>query len=335
MSGNERRYEFPMTSLDASTQSTKIIKPKLLLNECAQVPTKGSKVHFDPANEIKKSPSEKSDHHPLLKLKRLIQNLIDFQSPRIALKEIPTNDFTKNIRISQNFQLIALDGEPVPELMLCKRCFQVRARGRLSSTPIVRHLKNHEKVDMTRKNEEKKKGYKNNNAMQYASSLYQAMNNSAPLSLAAQENGNNLSRPLRLAIEQTILSQGEPEAQIKLCKNLKRVSRKKINLEHSELKKKQNTPIEENSLASQPICIEPETTQSPNMKLNEITKALPCVKDTSIPVNLSNHEMIDDHAMEKISIAHDEKEELITSPSPIAENEITLEIHNDSLLAHN
>ena len=68
---------------------------------------------------------------------------------------------------------------------------------------------------------------------------------------------------------------------------------------------------------------------------NEISNLIPYRKDTRVPVNLANHEMSDEHAMEKISIAHDAKEELITSPSPIAENEITLEIHNDSLLAHN
>jgi len=171
MSRNESQYDFPMRSLDASTHTTKIMNPHLLINEFAQVPTKRSKKQFDARKEIKKIPSEKTEHQSLLKLKKQIQNLIDFQSPRIVIKEIPTNDFSKNISISQNFQLITLDGEPVPELMLCKKCFQVRARGRLTSTPIVRHLKNHEKVEMTRKNEQKKKSYKNNNATQYASSL--------------------------------------------------------------------------------------------------------------------------------------------------------------------
>ncbi len=57
--------------------------------------------------------------------------------------------------------------------------------------------------------------------------------------------------------------------------------------------------LEENRLVSHPVCIEPETNQSPNMKLNEISKPLPNGKEISIPVNLSNHEMIDDHALEK------------------------------------
>ena len=118
MSRNENKYDFPMTSLEGSTHTTKIMKPHLLINKFAQVPKKPSKKQFDARNEIKKIPSEKTEHQSLLKLKKQIQNLLDFQSPRIGLKEIPTNDFSKNISISQNFQLITLDGEPVRELML-------------------------------------------------------------------------------------------------------------------------------------------------------------------------------------------------------------------------
>ena len=99
MSRNESKYDFPMTSLEASTHTTNLMNPKLLINEFPQVPTKRSKSQFDAPNEIKKIPSEKTEHQSLLKLKKQIQNLIDFQSPRIALKEIPTNDFSKNILI--------------------------------------------------------------------------------------------------------------------------------------------------------------------------------------------------------------------------------------------
>ena len=196
MSGNERRYEFPMTSLDASIHSSQTIKPQLLINESAKVPTKRSKIQFKAANEIKKSPSEKPDHQSLLKLKKLIQNLIDFQSPRSALKEIPTHDFTKNMRISQNFQLITKDGEPVPELMICKKCFQVRVRSRLTSTPIVRHLKQHETLEnsMTINKKKNAKKKNNNNALLYAASLNHAMKNYTPIPLVAQEYGTNLSR---------------------------------------------------------------------------------------------------------------------------------------------
>ena len=92
-----------------------------------------------------------------MKLKKQIQNLIDFQSQRIALKEIPSNDFSKNIRNSQNFQLITLDGEPIPQLMVWKKCNQVRARCRLTATPIVRHLKQHEKLEKASTIDEKKR----------------------------------------------------------------------------------------------------------------------------------------------------------------------------------
>ena len=284
-----------------------------------------------------------------MKLKKQIQNLIDFQSPRIALKEIPTNDFSKNIRISQNFQLITLDGEPVPELMLCKKCFQVRARGQLTSTPIVPHLKNHEKVEMTRKNEQKKKSYKNNNATHYASSLYQAMKDSVPISLVTQEYGNDLSRAQRIAIEKTILSQGEPEAQITLCKNLKSIVWKKINLENSEQKKRElyqelkdlasmastveyhtieKTPQLNNRLSSQISFSQTENTQSTKSQEKVMSIPIPEVNntDSSVAVPLEVQQAA---GTGSISIAPGENEESTNSSSVISENNIKLEINND------
>ncbi len=219
---NEGTYDCPMMPLDNSIQTSKTLKPELFINEFAQVPTKRSKIQFDDVNKIKKRPSEKPDHKSLLKLKKQIQNLIDFQSLRIALKDIPTNDFSKNIQISKNFQLITLDGEPVPELMLCKKCFQVRARGRLSSTPIVRHLKQHDKVEKSRMIEQKKKAKKTRYDVVYAASLTQAMKNSIPITKSGQECGENLAPEQRHGVMEMVLRKGEHEEQITLCKNLER-----------------------------------------------------------------------------------------------------------------
>ena len=70
--------------------------------------------------------------------------------------------------------------------MLCKKCKQVRARCRMTSTPIVRHLKQHEKLAKAIKIDKKKKDKKNNGIL-YASSVSQSGINSAPIPLASQE----------------------------------------------------------------------------------------------------------------------------------------------------
>ena len=338
---NEGTYGFPMMPLDSSTQTTKI------LNECAQVPTKRSKIQFDAHNEIKKIPSETTAHKSLLKLKKQIQNLIDFQSPRIALKEIPTNDFSKNIEFSKNFRLITLDGEPVPELMLCNKCNQVRARGRLSSTPIVRHLKQHEKVEKSRKIEQKKKAKKTNNNAVSAVSLTYAMKNSIPITKIGQECGEKLPHDKREEIVEMVLRQGKYEDQITLCKNLKRDLCNKIHLEKSEQKKKelakelralesisyavkyrtlQKIPQLDNRLPSQISLAAPKNTHSRKSSENVMPSPIPEVINTGSLLSLGVPEM---GGAESISSEHFASDESEKSSSVIAENDIKLKIDND------
>ena len=52
-------------------------------------------------------------------------------------------------------------------------------------------------------------------------------------------------------------------------------------------------------------------------------------KNTAVRCNLAMQELTDEGAMEIISIAHEGKEEPITSPITIAENEIKTDITND------
>ena len=240
MDENEGTYDFQMNTLETSNQMTKINKRQLLHKDFPEVPAKISKSNIVAAIEIKKLSLDKIEHQTLLKNKKDLQNLIEFQSPGITLIETPSSEFSKHIQISQTLQLITLDGEPIPELMLCKKCNQVRARCRLTATPIARHLKKHEKLENASTIEKKKKDKKNNNnGVFYAASLTHSMKNKTPITLLAQEYGNNLSHGQKRAIEKTILSQGDPEAHITLCKNLKRILCNKINLEKCEQKKKQ------------------------------------------------------------------------------------------------
>ena len=136
-----------MIGLNRSNQPDKINKRQHIHKAFPDLPAKISKSNLVALKEIKKISSLKSNHQSILKLKKDIHNLIDFQRSQIGLTEIPTTHFSKHIHISQNFQLITLDGEPIPELMLCIKCNQVRARCRLAATPIVRHLKQHEKIE--------------------------------------------------------------------------------------------------------------------------------------------------------------------------------------------
>ncbi len=68
--------------------------------------------------------------------------------------------FTKNSILSKNFQLLTLDDEPIPELMLCKKCNEVCSRCRFTSNPVVRHLKKHGQVESTPKVFKKKRTYR-------------------------------------------------------------------------------------------------------------------------------------------------------------------------------
>jgi len=149
-----------LTHVDASTQTMELIKDNLVSKENSQFPTNITMPGVVASNEVKEISSDKKDRQSIWKKKRQIQNLIDFQSPRIGLKEILTNDFSKNSLLSKNFQLITLDEEPIPELMICKKCNEVCSRCRFTSNPVVRHLKKHGQVDSTPKVLKKKRTYR-------------------------------------------------------------------------------------------------------------------------------------------------------------------------------
>jgi len=324
MDESEQTYDFPMNILDSSTQITKINKRQLLHKEVPEVPRKISKTDLVVANEIKKISSDKTGHQSLLKLKKQIQNLIDFQSTRIVLIEIPTTDFSKHKQIKQNFQLITLDGEGIPELMLCKKCKQVRARGLMTATPIVRHLKQHEQEEMASKIVPKKKANNENNGILYARSLTHAMKNSVSIPNDAQECGANLNRDIRLAIEKTVLSQGDPEPQLRLYKNLKWNLWDRIDIEKSERKKKQlykdlkslelifrhandtrREKIPEVDIRKSPqlAFVEPENRQGPHSKENVVPAHIPDASNTSASIIFPAQEIIDVDGTENLSIA--------------------------------
>ncbi len=192
--------------------------------------------------------------------------------------------------------------------MLCKKCKQVRARCRMTSTPIVRHLKQHEKLAKTRIVDQKKKDKKtNNNALLYVASLTHTAKDCTPIPDVVQEYGNNLSRIQRRAIEKRILGPGDLEAKIALCNDLKRIVSKKIDLENAEHKKKQlykelseleskscavtYHAIEksgqlENPLSSQISFEEKENKESAQSKENIMKIPIPEVNNTISSVNV-------------------------------------------------
>ena len=66
MDEHEGTYDFPMKTLDSSTQTTKLNKSQLLHKELHEVPPKISKSNLVAAKEIKKNSSDKTDHQSLL-----------------------------------------------------------------------------------------------------------------------------------------------------------------------------------------------------------------------------------------------------------------------------
>ncbi len=89
----------------------------------------------------------KTDHNVLLDSKAEIQSLIDFNSPRIEQREFPQDPFSKSRAMSKIFQLIILDKEPVPKLVLCSKCRKLLVRYRPSGTNLIRHYHRHMKSE--------------------------------------------------------------------------------------------------------------------------------------------------------------------------------------------
>ena len=79
----------------------------------------------------------------MLDLKAEIQSLIDFQSTRIELREFPQDPFSNSRAMYKIFQLIILDKEPVPTLVLCLKCRKLLVRYRPSGTNLIRHYHRH------------------------------------------------------------------------------------------------------------------------------------------------------------------------------------------------
>ena len=113
VTGNNRKY------VNASTQTRKTKIPDLA-NQLSPIPTKMPKFQSVAQDGLIEKVLEKKDHQALLKQKKQIQTLINFESPRIVLKEFPNTEYSRNQKISINFQLITLDDEQINELLLCK-----------------------------------------------------------------------------------------------------------------------------------------------------------------------------------------------------------------------
>jgi len=345
VSGNNPKY------VNASTQTRKT-KMSDLANRLSPIPTKIPKFRSVAEDVVIQNVSDKKDHQALLKQKKQIQTLINFKSPRIVLTEFPNTEYSRNNKISINFQLITLDNEPITQLMLCKKCMQVRAQGHMTSSTVVRHLKQHEQVDIAHKIVKKKRISKNQNGLKYASCLSQAMKTSCPIPVDAQQYAKNLPRSYRQEIEKTIRNQGDPVSQMTFSKHL---NRNLSNFEKSENKKKQllqelrwneraycqdlNHPKEspklDTSFDSQLSLEEEETPPSKQTKVSVMPKPMTNENITcssnltnSQSANLRGAERLEEAGLEIQSIEPAGKEVSRRSSSSIEETEIKVEIPN-------
>ena len=232
---------------------------------------------------------------------------------------------------------------------------QVRAQGHMTSSTVVRHLKQHEQVDIAHKIVPKKRSSKNQNGLKYASCLSQAMKSSCPIPVDAEEYSKNLPRYYRQGIEKTIRNQGDPVSQMTFTKHLNRNLRNRLNCEKSENKKNQllqelrgnerayspelkpqnETPYFDTSFGSQDSFEEPETTQSKQRKVSGMPKPMTnenktCSSNPTIiqSPNLRPAEMVEEAGLEIQSIEPAWNGGSIRSSSPIEETEIKVEIPN-------
>ena len=89
----------------------------------------------------------KPDHKSLLDQRSEIQILVDFKSKRIVGQPFPYPTFSKHREKMLIYQLISLDGEPLPKLVLCTKCRRLLVLYRASSTNLIRHFVRHEKLE--------------------------------------------------------------------------------------------------------------------------------------------------------------------------------------------
>ena len=89
----------------------------------------------------------KPDHKSLLDQRTEIQYLVDFKSKRIVGQPFPYATFSKHREKMLIYQLISLDGEPLPKLVLCTKCRRLLVLYRGSSTNLIRHFVRHERLE--------------------------------------------------------------------------------------------------------------------------------------------------------------------------------------------
>ena len=89
----------------------------------------------------------KPNHKSLLDQRREIQYLVDFKSKRIVGQPFPYPTFSKHREKMLIYQLISIDGEPLPKLVLCTKCRRLLVLYRASSTNLIRHFVRHEKLE--------------------------------------------------------------------------------------------------------------------------------------------------------------------------------------------
>ena len=129
---------------------------------CAVNELGNSDTNFQPSkkkqNRVqKKKTSEDSDTKKIGKIdahrksiceRAKIQELVDFASQRLTLHEMHLSPFTTNHFVSEHFILISMDGAPLTNMALCKKCKTVLVRFRKGTTNLKVHQQRHLKPSL-------------------------------------------------------------------------------------------------------------------------------------------------------------------------------------------
>ena len=84
-----------------------------------------------------------------------LQEMVDYKNTQVRFYDLRMNPFSRFTVISDNFKIIAFDGQPVKHMVLCTVCNVVLLRDKKTSINLLRHLKRHGISIVTKKMQKK------------------------------------------------------------------------------------------------------------------------------------------------------------------------------------
>ena len=108
-------------------------------------------------NDHSAESTEKRKRNKRLKIENRasLQEMVDYKNTQVRFYDLRMNPFSRFTVISDNFKIIAFDGQPVKHMVLCTVCNAVLLRDKKTSINLRRHLKRHGISIVTKKMQKK------------------------------------------------------------------------------------------------------------------------------------------------------------------------------------